>query len=146
MNSLFTLGHRKFLDIGVKIDTKHHIEQINLLAALRPPLIFVNPQHHHQNRFPHPQHPDSSFSCSLKRSFEADVLTCVRATYDPRQHESTELRCTVSYLPALLTCFRKRFDTNWATNRMPRSHIFHCTVPHVQFSLQRVLISVPRIV
>jgi hypothetical protein len=83
------------------------------------------------------------FSHSLRPySIKSTILTCVlRAAYYLRQYESTEFRCTISYLLALLTCFRKRVDTNCATKRMPRGQIVLCTVLQVQFALQHVLIS-----
>jgi hypothetical protein len=40
-------------------------------------------------------------------SIKSTILTCVlRTAYNLHQHESTEFRYTVSYLLALLTCFR----------------------------------------
>ena len=80
-------------------------------------------------------------------SIRSAILTCVlRTAYNPRQHESTEFRCIVSYHLALLTSLWKRLDTNCTTKRMPRSQIVLCIVPYVQFALQCALVSVPRIV
>jgi hypothetical protein len=76
-------------------------------------------------------------------SIKSTILTCIlHIAYHPRQHKSTEFRCTFSYL----TCSRKRLDTNCATKRMPHSQIVLCTAPHMQFALQRALVSVLRIV
>jgi hypothetical protein len=81
---------------------------------------------------------------SLCRSIQdhLTILTCVsRTTYDQRKHESIKFRYKVSYLLALLTSFRKRLDTNYATKRMLRSQIVVCTVPHVQFAFQRYTVN-----
>jgi len=57
-----------------------------------------------------------------------------------------QIRCTVSYLHALPTRFQKRLNTNYAIRRMPRSQIVLCTVPHIKFAFQRILVSILRIV
>lgn len=52
----------------------------------------------------------------------------------------------VSYLLAFLTRHGGLLDTYWATKHMPRGQVVLCTIPHVQFALQRILVSVLRIV
>ncbi len=65
------------------------------------------------------------------------------------RHISTDppnLRFTrYPYLLALLARRRKWIDANGATERVPRSQIVLCAVPHVEFALQRILVPVPRI-